>query len=156
MVEALRERKVPLFINQLRYNPLDRRAEAVFGTAVEQGFGVIAFSPLEQGILTGKYRQGIPDGSRAKDKTSFLKHSPDAGKVEKAARLEDLAGRLGCTLIELVFAWILRTDAVCSVLAGASRAAQVEENVRAVGRHCLTEDECRQVEAVLAEEDVQS
>jgi L-glyceraldehyde 3-phosphate reductase len=149
MVAALEERGVPLFIHQLRYSLLDRRGEAVLDTADEHGFGVITFSPLEQGILTGKYRKGVPEDSRAGDEKSYLRKGPDPDKVARASALEDLAEEIGCSLIQLAFAWNLRRPAVCSVLAGASRVEQIEENVKACQGLTLSEGDWSRVEKLL-------
>jgi len=149
MVTALKARRVPLLINQLRYSMLDRRTEKMFTTAEEQGFGIIAFSPLEQGILTGKYNKGIPTGSRASDKSSYLQNGLDQDKVKKAIALEAIAAELRIPMTTLTLSWLLRSPAVCSVLAGASTIEQIEQNQRAVTYNTFSDDVLQAIEAVL-------
>lgn len=149
MVKALKDRCVPLFINQLRYNPLDRKAEVLFPVCEEEGFGVIAFSPLAQGILSGKYNKGIPENSRAANSASYLANGPEKSFVEKAIQLEKLAKEAGLTLIELTFLWILRNKTVASVLAGASNVKQIEENVKAFEKPSLDDEIVRKMDQIV-------
>ena len=150
MTLALKERGVPLVINQLRYSMLDRRAENCFDLAEEQGFGIIAFSPLEQGILTGKYNKGIPPGSRASDKNAYLQSRFDQNKVNKVIELEIIAAELGTSMATLALSWLLRSKNVCSVLAGASTIEQIEQNHNAVSFNNFSDDTLKKIEAVIS------
>lgn len=148
LLKALQERRVPLLINQLRHSMFDRRAESVFDLAEQDGFGVIAFSPLEQGLLTGKYNDGIPEGSRMRDEKSYLRNlDPEA--VETVKKLTGIAHAHGLSMIELAMKWLFRGSAVCSVLAGAKNAEQLEANVKAVAGKALSAELIADVEAVL-------
>lgn len=150
MINGLKERGVPLLIHQLRYSMMDRRSEANFDLAQREGFGVIAFSPLEQGILTGKYNKEIPQNSRAADQHSYLSGGVDQAKIQKAIQLETIAKDCGVSLTTLALAWLLRTKVVTSVLAGVSRVEQIDDNIKAVSCRDLSEDVWRRCEEVLA------
>jgi L-glyceraldehyde 3-phosphate reductase len=149
MIKALKERGVPLLIHQLRYSMMDRRAEENFDLAQREGFGVIAFSPLEQGILTGKYNSEIPKNSRATDQHSFLSGGVDQEKVQKAIQLEAIANDCGVSLTTLALAWLLKTKVVTSILAGVSRIEQIDDNVKAVSCSDLGDDVWRRCDEIL-------
>jgi aryl-alcohol dehydrogenase-like predicted oxidoreductase len=129
---------------------MDRRAEENFDLAEREGFGVIAFSPLEQGILTGKYNREIPENSRATDKSSFLSGGVDQSKIEKAIQLEGIAKDYNVSLTTLALAWLLKTKSVTSVLAGVSRKEQIDDNVKAVSCRDLSDDVWRRCSEVLS------
>jgi L-glyceraldehyde 3-phosphate reductase len=116
--------------------------------AKENGVGFIAFSPLAQGLLTGRYLEGIPTDSRmAKEK--FLKSSVLTPEMHaKLVKLNDIATRRGQTLAEMALAWILRDGAVTSVLIGASRPAQILENLKAVENTEFTEEELTSINRI--------
>lgn len=130
----LREHDVPLLIYQGRLNLLDRapQEEGILDYCHGHGIGFISFSPLAQGLLTDRYLNGIPEGSRM-TREHFLKHS--VLTPELLARLQHLnaqAMEQGQTLAEWALAWILRQQGVTSVLVGASSTAQLEKNLKCV------------------------
>ena len=120
--EMMKAAGTPCLISQYRYNMFDRAVEAgTLALAAQYGSGFIAFSPLAQGLLTDKYLHGIPEHSRAARVTGFLKvDQVTADKVEKAARLNEVAVRRGQTLAEMALAWVLRDERMTSVIVGAS------------------------------------
>lgn len=139
-------------ICQSRYNLLDRGAEreGLFQTAERCGFGMTAYSPLAQGVLTGKYSRGIPAGSRADGRSRFLTPkniTPEV--VRKVGRLTEIARRRGQTPAELALSWILREKAMASVLVGASSPAQLEENVKCLARLDFSGEELREIDSAL-------
>ena len=126
-----------LVVNQPIYNLFNRYIEnSVVSTVKENGMGLIVFSPLAQGLLTGKYRKGepIPEDSRAADSNvnSSLKEMLTEDNLEKIENLIDIAEELNITMPQLALAWILNQPGISSALIGASKPEQVEENVKAV------------------------
>lgn len=147
----------PMISNQPIYNMLVRYIEKeVLPTSVEEGIGQVVFSPLAQGILTGKYKPGqtVPQDSRAaNDKinrwiNSYLRDDV----LECIARLENVAASQGLKLSQLAIAWILRQPGVSSTIVGASKASQLDENVKASGVE-LSADVLEEVEGILKEID---
>jgi len=146
----LRQAGTPLLIHQPRYSMLDRRAEdGLLDVLGAEGAGCIAFSPLEQGLLTGRYLAGIPAGSRASRGGSL---SPDRVTPELLGALRALgevaAGR-GQSLAQLALSWVLRDDRMTSALVGASSLAQLEENLAAATAPALTHDELTAIDAAI-------
>jgi L-glyceraldehyde 3-phosphate reductase len=131
----LGELGTPLLIHQPRYSMLDRRPEeGLLDVLDELRIGSIAYSPLEQGLLTGRYLNGIPEDSRAASDSPFL--SSDALTEDLVARLRtlaDLAKDRGQTLAQMALAWVLRGGRVTSALVGASSPQQLEDSVAAIG-----------------------
>ena len=132
--DYLRERDVPLLIYQGRLNMLDRepQEDGVLDFCAEKGVGFISFSPLAQGLLTDRYLNGIPEGSRM-TKGKFLKEemlTPEL--LEKLRQYNKVAQSRGETLAEMALAWILHQKGVTSVLVGASSTAQLEKNLKCV------------------------
>lgn len=123
--------------NQPEYSILTRKIEAdILQTSERQGLGQIVFSPLAQGALTGKYSGGrIPDQSRANDpkRNRWMANSLDANVLKRIDGLTGLARGLGISMAQLALAWCLRKQSVASVIVGATRIEQLEENVKAVG-----------------------
>lgn len=118
-------------VEQPRYNMLDRHVEPeIMPTAAKRGLGMVVFSPLAQGLLTGKYNAGIPEGSRA-DRTDWLKGELTEANVEKVRQLTALAEELGITMSQLALAWILRRPEISCAITGASKPSHVESNVKA-------------------------
>jgi L-glyceraldehyde 3-phosphate reductase len=145
--QILRDLGTPLLIHQPSYSMLNRWIEGgLLDVLAEQGVGCIAFSPLAQGVLTGKYADGIPAGSRASQATSL---SPDqVGDQTRAhvAALAQIARARGQSLAQLALSWALRDHRVTSVLIGASSVAQLEENLAAAGRSSFTDEELAQID----------
>ncbi|HPT82407.1 MAG TPA: aldo/keto reductase family protein [Limnochordia bacterium] len=125
-----------IVVHQPAYNMLNRWIEAeVIPVCEKHGIGQIVFSPLAQGLLTGKYRGGrIPEGSRGANPeiNQWIQEHIASGVIKKVDALQDLAEEAGLTLVELALAWVLRQPNVASALVGASRPEQIEANVKAV------------------------
>jgi L-glyceraldehyde 3-phosphate reductase len=141
--ELLRREGVPLLVHQPRYSIFDRRPErnGLLELAVADGFGLVVYSPLAQGLLTDKYLAGIPDGARAQN-SSFL--SPDViddTYRERATALDKVARQRGQSLAQLALQWVLRQPAVTSALIGASSTGQLDHNVKALDFPPLSEEE---------------
>ena len=140
----LAEAHVPCLLHQLRYNLLDRACEAGQLPAVKaQGTGSIVFSPLAQGMLTGKYLNttALPAGSRAERSDSiFLDAAKVAADAERVARLHAVAGKAGIPLTQLALRWLLQRGEVTSVLIGARTVAQLEECAAAAGQPALDDE----------------
>jgi L-glyceraldehyde 3-phosphate reductase len=138
----LREMGTPLLIHQPSYSMLNRWIEGgLLDTLDREGVGCIAFSPLAQGMLTGKYLGGIPEGSRASKGTSFSSSLLTEENVRHVRRLHEIAEGRGQTLAQLALAWSLRDGRVTSSLIGASSVGQLEENLAALNRLDFTADE---------------
>jgi len=150
--QLLREMGAPCLIHQPRYSMFDRWVEGgLLEALIEEGAGCIAFSPLAQGLLTERYLQGIPEGSRASKAHGFLRPAhvtPE--KLAQASRLNALASARGQTLAQLALAWVLRHPSMTSVLIGASSVAQIEENIKTLEHPSFNDDELRAIEAILA------
>lgn len=125
-----------IVVNQPVYNMLNRYIEKeVIPVSEKYGVGQVVFSPLAQGVLTGKYKGGqVPQNSRAANESinNFISGMLNEDVFAKVAKLEDVAKDLGITLPELALSWILRQPNVASALIGASRPEQVEQNVKAI------------------------
>ena len=151
--KILKANGTPLLIHQPRYSMLDRWVEedGLLDTLEEIGAGCICFSPLAQGVLTDKYLHGIPEGSRA-TRNHFLKESNITPElVAKVSRLNDLAGQRGQTLAEMALSWVLRKDRVTTVLIGASRVEQIDDNVKIIEKLHFSDEELLLIEKILAE-----
>ncbi|MFZ1793180.1 MAG: L-glyceraldehyde 3-phosphate reductase [Anaerolineae bacterium] len=148
----LRSLGTPCLIHQPYYNMFGRWIEdGLMDALADNGMGCIAFSPLAQGLLTDKYLGGIPQGSRAAKDWGYLKAkdiTPE--KIDKVARLNEIAARRGQTLAQMALAWCLRLPGMTSVVIGASKVAQIEDGVAALNNLPFGEDELRQIEDALA------
>ncbi len=151
-IRILKELGTPLLIHQPRYSMFDRWVEdELLDVLEENGVGSIAFSPLEQGLLTNKYLNGIPQDSRAAGASVFLKeNSITPERVEKVRRLNEIALGRGQSLAQMALAWVLRGGRVTSVLIGASRVGQLDDNAAIVNKLAFSEDELAAIEAILA------
>ena len=142
-----------IVVNQPVYNMLNRYIEPeIIPVSEKYGIGQIVFSPLAQGLLTGKYRGGkIPAGTRASNPeiNMWIKDLISSGVMAKVDALEDLAGELGIAFAEMALAWILRQPNVASALVGASRPEQIEANVKAVEVE-LSPEILEKIEEILA------
>ena len=146
----LAELGTPLLIHQPRYSMLDRRPEdeGLLDALDELQVGSIAYSPLEQGLLTGRYLDGIPEDSRAASDSPFL--SADTVTEDLVGRLrtlDEIAKSRGQSLAQLALAWVLRGGRVTSALVGASSPRQLEDSVEAVANLDFTEDELARIDA---------
>jgi L-glyceraldehyde 3-phosphate reductase len=148
----LGEFRVPLLIHQPSYSMLNRWIEPeLLAVLDEEGIGCIVFSPLAQGMLTDKYLDGIPEGSRASRSGTL---SPDLltdEALDKIRSLNEIAKRRGQSLAQMALAWTLRDPRVTSALAGASSVEQLEANVAAVARIDFTDDELAEIEKYATE-----
>ena len=133
-----RELRVPLVSNQPQYSMLWRVIEAeVVPVCDREGLGQIVWSPIAQGVLTGKYRPGQapPEGSRATDETgrTFIRRMMEDRVLERVQRLRPVADECGLSMAQLAVAWVLQNPSVSAAIIGASRPEQVVENVKAAG-----------------------
>ncbi|MBQ9859404.1 MAG: aldo/keto reductase [Clostridia bacterium] len=150
----LHEMKVPFVINQNRYSIFDRTVEknGLLETAAALKKGVIAFSPLAQGLLTDRYLKGVPADSRIVTDGRFLQESALTPKrLEQITALNEVAAARGQTLAEMALSWVLRADAVTSVLIGASRPEQILCNLKAAHNTAFTPEELAKIDYICAE-----
>ena len=151
--EILRSLGTPCLIHQPRYNMFDRWIEGdLLDTLKNRGIGCICFSPLDQGILTDKYLEKIPEQSRAGKMNNKLAWGDKVTdeRVAKVAKLIEIAKKREQSLAQMALAWVLRHEQVCSALIGASRASQVEECVVALEKLDFTADELAQIDQILS------
>ncbi|MDE5598615.1 MAG: L-glyceraldehyde 3-phosphate reductase [Lachnospiraceae bacterium] len=150
--QILKELKTPFIIHQPSYSILNRWIEedGLKDFLYENGIGCIAFSPLQQGILTGKYLNGVPADSRIGAGKSPYLHE-DALKpelLEKVRKLNEIAENRGQTLAQMALAWILKDGKVTSVLIGASRPEQILDNIKALDNIVFSEEELRRIDEI--------
>ncbi len=137
----------PLLIHQPSYSMLNRWVEGgLLDTLADIGAGCIAFSPLAQGMLTDKYLDGVPDGSRASQDKSLSTELLTDDAVGHIRALDEVAGDRGQSLAQMALAWALRHREVSSVLVGASSAEQLRNNVAALGNLAFADDELRRID----------
>lgn len=152
-VRVLRELGTPCLIHQPSYSLLNRRIEksGLLATLRAENVGCICFAPLANGLLTGKYLHGIPADSRAARDPRYLKaDSITQEQLQKIARLNEIAIRRGQSLTQMALSWVLRDPVVTSALIGASKPEQILENVKAIENLRFTEEELREIDAILA------
>lgn len=137
----------PFVINQSSYSMLNRWIERELLHAVDEvGIGLIAFSPLAQGMLTDKYLERVPEGSRATKDSTLYEEFLSEQNLANVRRLNDIAQKRGQSLAQMAIAWALRDTRVTSVLFGASSPEQIDENVAALDRLDFSEDELREID----------
>ncbi len=144
----LREKRCPFVINQNRYSILDRTIEknGLKETAAGLGKGIIAFSPLEQGMLTDRYLNGVPQDSRVKTDGRFLKESSlTQEKLSRIRSLNEIARERGQSLAQMALAWVLKDQALTSVLIGASKPAQIMDNIGALSNTSFSREELERI-----------
>ena len=139
----MRRMGTPILIHQPSYSMLNRWIEGgLLDVLGQEGIGCIAFSPLAQGVLTGKYDDGIPEGSRAsRQRRRWTPPSSPTRRWRHVRALGEIARARGQSIAQLALSWALRDERVTSVLIGASSVAQLEENVAAAGHSAFTEEE---------------
>ena len=144
----------PCLIHQPSYNMFNRWIEdGLLAVLEKRGIGCIVFSPLAQGLLSGRYLQGIPDDSRAAKPAIFLKKEDiNDGYLWKAQQLNAIAGERGQTLAQMALAWVLRKSQITSALVGVSKVEQIEENVIVLNNLSFDEKELEAIDSILAEE----
>lgn len=148
-----KELKTPFIIHQPSYSMFNRWIEdGLQDVLSENGTGTIAYSPLAQGMLTDRYLDGIPEDSRAgRSSSPFLQEDQVHENIAKSRALNEIAKRRGQSLAQMAVAWILRDQKVTSVLIGASRVAQLEDNVKALDNIHFTAEELNEIDAILNE-----
>ncbi|CAA0186879.1 TPA: L-glyceraldehyde 3-phosphate reductase [Escherichia coli] len=157
MVELLREWKIPLLIHQPSYNLLNRWVDksGLLDTLQNNGVGCIAFTPLAQGLLTGKYLNGIPQDSRMHREGNKVRGLTPKMLIEANLNslrlLNEMAQQRGQSMAQMALSWLLKDDRVTSVLIGASRAEQLEENVQALNNLTFSTKELAQIDQHIAD-----
>lgn len=144
----LRDLGTPLLIHQPSYSMLNRwiETEGLLDAAAELGIGVIGFTALAQGLLTDRYLDGIPEGSRAARGETFDREWLTEETIERLRALNEIASRRGQTLAQLALAWALRDERVTSLVIGASSVEQLEQNVDALDNLELSEEELNEID----------
>ena len=146
-IAILRKLGTPLLIHQPSYSMLNRWIESdLLDVLGKEGVGCITFSPLAQGLLTDRYLNGIPAGSRASQAGSFSKDLLSDQTLSKVKALNQMAQGRGQTLAQMALAWTLRDPRVTSTLVGASSVAQLEQNVGALNKPEFSADELREID----------
>ncbi|MBV8041753.1 aldo/keto reductase [Pluralibacter sp.] len=157
MVDLLREWKIPLLIHQPSYNLLNRWVDktGLLDTLADNGIGCIAFTPLAQGLLTGKYLNGIPEGSRmhveGKRARGLTENMLSESNLNSLRLLQGMAEKRGQTMAQMALSWLLKDKRVTSVLIGASRPEQLEENVKALDNLQFSAEELVQIDQYVAD-----
>ena len=149
--EILEELKCPFIINQNRYSVFDRTIEnnGLKTAAAELKKGIIAFSPLAQGMLTDRYLNGIPNDSRVMTDGRFLNRSSiTPERIEQIRKLNEIAIGRGQTLAEMALSWVLKDGAVTSVLIGASKPSQILDNIKAVENTSFSDEELKIIDEI--------
>lgn len=148
----LQELKTPFIIHQPRYNIFDRFPEGgLLHFLEEKGVGAIAFSPLQQGVLTDKYLNGIPEGSRAANEHSpeLRKEQISEKKIQAVAKLGDIAEKRGQSIAQMALSWLLHKTAITSVLVGASSVQQMDDNLKCLQNVKFSKDELKAIEKIV-------
>ena len=148
--DLLKELHVPFIINQNKYNILDRTIETngLKDMADKLGKGVICFCPLAQGLLTDRYLNGIPEDSRVRTDGRFLDKAKVEQDISKVRELKKLADKRGQSLAEMALAWLLKDEAITSVLVGASKAEQLLINIRAINSPVFSDEELKLIDEI--------
>jgi L-glyceraldehyde 3-phosphate reductase len=150
--DILREMGTPMLIHQPSYSLLNRWIEEELLDVLEdEGMGCIVFSPLAQGMLTDKYLDGVPEGSRASQDGSFSSEMLTEENLERVRALNEIAQARGQSLAQMALAWTLRDPRITSALIGASSVKQLEQNVAALDRLDFTSDELAEIDRHAAE-----
>ncbi|HEX3038017.1 MAG TPA: L-glyceraldehyde 3-phosphate reductase [Oscillospiraceae bacterium] len=150
--KLLKDMGIHCLIHQQCYNMLNRKVEkeGLFTSLEQCGMGATAFSPLAQGLLSGKYNNGIPENSRVASASKFLSENNLTPEIlDKVVALGKIAQRRGQTTAQLALAWILHQPVMTSVLVGASRVSQLEDNVGALSKLEFSDAELSEIEQIL-------
>lgn len=147
----LRELGTPCLIHQPRYSMMDRWVEeSLLDVLEDSGMGSIAFSPLEQGILTNKYLNGFPEDSRAIKDGRYLDSSKITPEIlSQVKKLNEIADGRGQSLAQMAIAWLLKSPTITSVLVGVSKASQLQDNVNSLDKLSFSKEELEKIEAIL-------
>ena len=149
--KILKELKTPFIINQRSYSILNRQIEVdgLKDYAAKNGIGIITFSPLQQGILTGRYLGGIPEDSRVRTSGVFLKESQITDDMNAKVRaLKEIADSRGESLTQMALAWIMRDGDITSVLIGASKPAQIIDSLGMLNAKPFTAEERKRIDEI--------
>ncbi len=149
--EILRSLGTPLLLHQPSYSMLNRRIEhdRLLDTLAEAGAGCIAYSPLQQGLLTDRYLRGVPADSRAATSVFLDESALDEGTMRRISTLNDIAAGRGQSLAQLALAWALRDDRMTSLIIGASSVEQLDDNLGALAAAPLTANELDEIDTAL-------
>ncbi len=149
--KILTELGTPFIIHQPAYSIFNRTIEErLLKVIKDKGLGTIVFTPLAQGLLTDKYLDGIPADSRAASSSQFLNSSDiTEAKLNKIRKLNEIAKKRGQSLAQMALAWVLRREEITSVLVGASKPAQIKENVQIIGNLEFSEEELNEIDKIL-------
>lgn len=148
----LEELHCPFVINQNRYSIFDRTIEknGILKTSISHKKGMIIFSPLAQGLLTGRYLNGIPQDSRVKTDGRFLNESSLSGEIlEKIKELNKIAQNRGQTLAQMALSWVYSREGITSVLIGASKPEQIVENLKMIQNLDFTKEELEKIDSIV-------
>ena len=146
----LAEHDVPCLLHQVKYNMMHRVPETdnLLEQARAAGSGLIAFSPLAQGVLTDRYLNGIPKDSRAARDFSLKSASITPDLVDRLQKLNALAAERGQSMAQMALAWNLKDDLVTSVIIGASSVAQIDDNLKAIEKKAFSNDELKLIDSL--------
>ncbi len=150
-MNILKDLKCPFVINQVRYSIFDRHIEEdnLKSFCADAGCGIMAFSPLAQGLLTDRYLNGIPEDSRVGKDGKFLNHSHlTEERLKQIEALNEMALERGQTLAQMALSWVLKDQEVTTVLIGASKARQVIDNVESVKNCTFTKEEIEKIDEI--------
>ena len=149
--DILNQLGTPCLIHQPKYSMFERWVEGgLLDVLGQRGIGCIPFSPLAQGLLTDRYLQGIPEGSRAAKPHGFLKREQVTDeRIGKVRQLNEIAQRRGQSLAQMALAWVLRDSRVTTVLVGASSVAQLDQNLAMLDNRTFSNDELAAIEEIL-------
>jgi L-glyceraldehyde 3-phosphate reductase len=151
IAQILQELHTPFVIHQPQYNMLNREVENGLKDVLnKRGIGGIAYQALAQGLLTDRYLGGIPDDSRAHQNGQWFNEGTVKDNIEKVQALNEVAKRRGQTMAEMAIAWILRDGIMTSVIVGASRLSQLQDNVKALDNIEFSAEELAEIDAILA------
>lgn len=147
----LKDMGIPCLIHQHKYSMLDRENESLKDVIDEEGMGAIAYSSLAQGLLTRKYIHGIPKDSRAAGKSEFLKKETITDDlINKVKSLNDIASFRGQSLAQMAIVWALQMGNLTSVVLGASKLEQMEDNIKSIENMVITEEELEKIDSILS------
>lgn len=151
IMKIFRELHTPFILNQPSYSMLNRwiEGDGLDKFAQDNGIGLAVFSPLYQGFLTGRYLNGIPKDSRVGKGASWIGSQLDGKMIERLNSLNEIAKTRGQTLAQMALAWILKNEAVTTVLIGASRPEQITENAACIAKLDFSEDELQRINELL-------
>lgn len=150
----LKDLNCPFVINQNRYSIFDRTIEenGLKAAAREEGKGIIAFSPLAQGMLTDRYLNGIPQDSRIRTDGRFLQEKTVQAKMQKIQQLNEIAKERGESLAQMALKWVRKDEDVTSVLIGASKPEQILENLKVLESAAFTKEELDKIDEIVLKE----